>query len=87
MLYHVVGDAPDAGLKLPADHRLSVVNHLLSFGRMPLFACIAGFVYGLRPLHGEVAQFIGSKVRRLLLPLLFVGTACAMLPCCWRLAW
>ena len=79
VLYHVVGDAPDAGLKLPADHSLSIVNHLLAFGRMPLFACIAGFVYGLRPLQGEAAQFIGSKVRRLLLPLLFVGTAFGLL--------
>ena len=79
VLYHVVGDVPDAGLQLPADHGLSVFNHLVAFGRMPLFACIAGFVYALRPLRGEVAQFIGSKVRRLLLPLLFVGTAFALL--------
>ena len=79
VLYHVVGDVPVAGLKLPADHGLSVVNHLVSFGRMPLFACIAGFVYALRPLQGEVAQFIGSKVRRLLLPLFFVGTAFGLL--------
>ena len=79
VLYHVVGDSPDSGLKLSADHGLSVVNHLVSFGRMPLFACIAGYVYALRPLQGEVGQFIGSKVRRLLLPLLFVGTAFALL--------
>ncbi len=79
VLYHVVGDAPDAGLRLPADHGLSVVNHLVAFGRMPLFACIAGFVYALRPLQGEVAQFIGSKARRLLLPLFFVGTAFGLL--------
>lgn len=79
VLYHVVGDAPDSGLKLPAEHGLSVVNHLLAFGRMPLFACIAGFVYALRPLQGEVAQFLGSKMRRLLLPLLFVGTAFGVL--------
>ena len=79
VLYHVVGDTPDAGLKLPDGHGLSVVNHLLAFGRMPLFACIAGLVYALRPLTGEVTLFIGSKVRRLLLPLLFVGTAFGLL--------
>lgn len=79
VLYHVVGDVPDAGLNLPADHSLSVVNNALAFVRMPLFACIAGFVYALRPLRGEVAQFMGSKVRRLLLPLLFVGTTFGLL--------
>ena len=82
VLYHVVGDVPYSGLMLPDDHPLSMVNHALAFGRMPLFACIAGFVYALRPLRrevGEVTQFIGSKVRRLLLPLLFVGTAFALL--------
>ena len=79
VLYHVVGDAPDSGLKLPDDHAISVFNHLVAFGRMPLFACIAGFVYALRPLQGEVGRFIGSKVRRLLLPLLFVGSAFALL--------
>lgn len=79
VLYHVVGDSPDAGLKLPAEHGLSVFNHAVAFGRMPLFACIAGFVYALRPLQGEVAEFIVSKMRRLLLPLLFVGTAFGLL--------
>ena len=82
VLYHVVGDAPYSGLMLPDDHPLSVVNHALAFGRMPLFAAIAGFVYALRPLKremGEATQFIVSKVRRLLLPLLFVGTAFALL--------
>ena len=79
VLYHVVGDSAGAGLKLPAEHGLSVFNHLVAFGRMPLFACIAGFVYALRPLLGEVAQFIGSKMRRLLLPLFFVGSAFGLL--------
>lgn len=85
VMYHVVGDAPYSGLMLPDDHPLSVINHALAFGRMPLFAAIAGFVYALRPLKrqvgevGEVTQFMGSKVRRLLLPLLFVGTAFALL--------
>ena len=79
VLYHVVGDSAGAGLKLPAEHGLSVFNHLVAFGRMPLFACIAGFVYALRPLQREVAQFIGSKMRRLLLPLFFVGSAFGLL--------
>jgi len=82
VLYHVVGDSTAAGLKLSAEHGLSIVNHLVAFGRMPLFACIAGFVYALRPLRplpGETAQFIGSKMRRLLLPLLFVGTTFGLL--------
>ncbi len=79
VLYHVVGDSTAAGLKLSAEHGLSVVNHLVAFGRMPLFACIAGFVYALRPLQGEATQFIGSKMRRLLLPLFFVGTTFGLL--------
>lgn len=49
-------------------------KYILSFIRMPLFACISGYVYALRPLvPGAGWKFLGGKIRRLLLPMVCVG--------------
>jgi peptidoglycan/LPS O-acetylase OafA/YrhL len=49
-------------------------KYIFSFIRMPLFACISGYVYALRPLApGAGWKFLGGKVRRLLLPMVCVG--------------
>ncbi|MEJ7930637.1 acyltransferase [Ramlibacter sp. AN1015] len=79
VLFHVVGDTPDAGLRLPLDHPLQLFNQVLSYVRMPLFGCIAGYVYALRPCGAEWPVFLRSKARRLLLPLLTVGSVFAAL--------
>ena len=49
-------------------------KYILSFIRMPLFACISGYVYALRPLvPGAGWKFLGGKIRRLLLPMVCIG--------------
>lgn len=78
VLFHVAGDSPDAGLRLPADHDLQFFNQVLIYLRMPLFGCIAGYVYARRPVGPEVAGFMAGKARRLLLPLLTVGSTFAL---------
>ena len=78
VLFHVAGDAPDAGLRLPLDHPLQFFNHVLMYFRMPLFAVIAGYVYARRPCGPDWTGFLSSKARRLLLPLLTVGTTFAL---------
>ena len=44
---------------------------------MPMFTFLSGYVYAWRPFAGNGKQFMGGKVRRLLLPMLVVGTAFA----------
>ena len=78
VLFHVAGDSPDAGLRLPDEHDLQFFNQVLIYLRMPLFGCIAGYVYARRPVGPQVSPFLWSKARRLLLPLLTVGSAFAL---------
>lgn len=78
VLFHVVGDTPEVGLVLPRAHGLHALNDAISYVRMPLFALIAGYVYALRPYQGDTGRFIKSKVQRLLLPVLTVGTVFAL---------
>ncbi len=76
--FHVVG-GPSQGLRLPADHLLPQLNDVLQLLRMPLFSFLSGFVYAWRPYSGEPAMFLKAKVRRLLVPMLLVGTLFAVL--------
>lgn len=78
VLFHVVGDTPSVGLRIPEGHWLQVVNEALAYIRMPLFSFISGYVYGFRPYQGHALGFIKGKVRRLLLPLITVGTIFAV---------
>ncbi|MEO7887915.1 MAG: acyltransferase [Polaromonas sp.] len=78
VLFHVVGDTPAVGLKVPEGHWLQVFNEGLAYIRMPLFSFISGYVYAFRPFQGNAPEFIKGKVRRLLLPLLTVGTLFAI---------
>ena len=78
VLFHVVGDTPAVGLKIPQGHWLQVVNEALAYVRMPLFSFISGYVYGFRPYQGNPLGFLKGKVRRLLLPLITVGTIFAV---------
>lgn len=79
VLFHVVGDSPQAGLRLDEAHPLQFFNQVLAYLRMPLFAAIAGFVYALRPVRQQPLAFLAGKARRLLWPLLTVGTTFALL--------
>jgi len=76
--FHVVGSGA-SGLFLNSDHALNQVNNVLAYIRMPLFTFLSGFVYACRPYSGEPIEFFKGKVRRLLVPMLLVGTFFAML--------
>jgi glucan biosynthesis protein C len=55
-------------------HFYKSLLYILGFIRMPLFTCISGYVYALRPLMpGNGLKFMAGKARRLLLPLIGVG--------------
>lgn len=77
--FHVIGDTPAAGLRLADDHALTDANDLLALLRMPLFSFLSGVVYAWRPYRGDPGGFITGKLRRLIVPLLLVGTFFALL--------
>ena len=78
VLFHVVGDTPNVGLRIPEGNWLQLLNESLAYLRMPIFSFLSGYVYGFRPYQGGPAAFIGGKLRRLLLPVLTVGTLFAL---------
>ena len=80
--FHVVGVSADTGLRLPADHWLQQLNGALAYLRMPLFSFLSGYVYAFRPYRpgqSDARGFIQGKMRRLLLPMLTVGTIFALM--------
>lgn len=67
--YHVIGVDRTSGLGLDYPHPLRIFADFFIDVRMPLFAFIAGYVYGLRPVApGGYRVFLAGKFRRLLLP-------------------
>ncbi|MEN9904616.1 MAG: hypothetical protein RLZZ555_1181 [Pseudomonadota bacterium] len=80
VLYKVVGTDPDVGLEV-ADGPLRWFNDGLAYLRMPLFTLLSGLVYGRRPFRAgdDDKAFLLGKARRLLLPMLVVGTLFALL--------
>lgn len=78
VLYHVVGDDPRTGLTV-TDGPVRLLNDSLAYLRMPLFTFLSGLVYGMRPFAGDSQRFLMGKVRRLMIPLLVVGTMFALL--------
>jgi fucose 4-O-acetylase-like acetyltransferase len=79
VIFHVVGQDAHSGLRLPDDDLLRQVNDVLAYVRMPLFSLLSGYVYAWRPYTGGAGGFIRGKARRLLVPVLTVGTAFAVL--------
>lgn len=75
--YHVIGTDPNNGLKLSSGFYRDVAD-VLAYLRMPLFTFLSGVVYAYRPFREGVQVFIAKKARRLLFPLLTVGTAFAV---------
>lgn len=74
--YHIVGSDENSGLKL-SDGLIRTVTNGLDFLRMPLITAIGGIVYALKPCRRAsdgLGLFAEKKIRRLLVPMLFVGT-------------
>lgn len=74
--YHVVGET-DTGLQITTG-LLRDINDYLAYVRMPLFTFLSGYVYAYRPFRSGAKAFIAGKARRLLIPLLVVGTLFAV---------
>lgn len=75
--HHVIGTDAGMGLRLE-DGFYRAANDLTDHLRMPLFSILAGFTYALRPFAGDMKRFLSGKFRRLLLPMLIVGTVFAV---------
>lgn len=72
---HVIGSASDGGMKVDDDSVWRYFYYTFEYLRMPLFTVISGWVYALKPAEkGNFFDFNIKKVRRILLPLVFVGT-------------
>ncbi len=76
--FHVVGDTPSSGLTISSGVYREI-NDLLAYIRMPLFTFLSGIVYAYRPPSKDFLAFAKSKARRLLIPMLTVGTLFALI--------
>lgn len=75
---HVVGI--DASVGLQVSHGfIRYLNDALAYIRMPLFTFLSGIVYAYRPFSGGAGRFVAGKSRRLLVPMLVVGTLFALI--------
>lgn len=69
---HVVGVAPDEGLRLPASSAWHQVMNVFNLVRLPLFTAMAGFLYAAMPATRRgYGDFIARKIRQLVPPILF----------------
>lgn len=73
---HVIGGESDRGMAVADDSIWRYYYVGLADIRMPLFAMLSGYVYALRPISkiDSLPRLITGKSRRLLVPLLTVGT-------------
>ncbi len=72
---HVIGIDGKGGMQVADNSLFRYFYDLFANIRMPLFTVISGWVYALHPVgKGETTIFLRKKARRLLLPLIFVGT-------------
>ncbi len=71
---HVIGVDADGGMKVAEDSIWRHIYFSFEYLRMPLFTVISGWVYALYPVKpGGLKIFMSKKVRRVLLPMVFVG--------------
>ncbi|MFT6909260.1 MAG: peptidoglycan/LPS O-acetylase OafA/YrhL [Oleiphilaceae bacterium] len=76
--YHVIGSSGVNGLKI-SDGFYRDINDVLAYLRMPLFTFLSGIVYAYRPFESDAKSFLLKKARRLLIPMLIVGTIFVLL--------
>ena len=78
VLWHAVGGNPRSGFHIGEGSLWRIFVDFFSYIRMPLFAFLSGYVYSWRPFAGNHGGFLAGKARRLLLPMLVVGTLFAI---------
>lgn len=75
VLGHVIGPDFGSGMHVADDSPLRYVYRALQMLRLPLFTVLSGYVYAMRPVErAKVGEFLAGKARRLLLPLLSMGS-------------
>lgn len=75
VLGHVIGSTSEGGMKVANDSFFRYIYDLFVNIRMPLFTVISGWVYALHPVKSDnISIFMQKKVRRLLFPMIFVGS-------------
>ncbi|MFT6735617.1 MAG: fucose 4-O-acetylase-like acetyltransferase [Polaribacter sp.] len=76
--YHVIGSNYTNGLRI-SEGMYRDLNDIFVFIRMPLFTFLSGYIYTNRPFSGNIAIYVNGKTKRLLIPMLVVGTIFALL--------
>ncbi|MBP3037155.1 acyltransferase [Arthrobacter sp. zg-ZUI100] len=73
---HVIGSSSSSGMNVDNSSYWRFFYLGLEDIRMPLFSALSGYVYALRPVRvpKTLPKLIRGKVRRLLVPLITVGT-------------
>ncbi|MBN1181895.1 MAG: acyltransferase [Bacteroidales bacterium] len=72
---HVIGASKETGLRVQDDSGWRYFYDSFEYLRMPLFTVISGFIYSFRPVEpGRLFPFLKGKARRILFPLIAVGT-------------
>ena len=75
VVFHAIGNEPTAGMHVARDSGLHFFAQFFTYIRMPLFSFLSGFVYAYHPvLDSTRAQFVLSKWRRLIVPMLTAAT-------------
>jgi peptidoglycan/LPS O-acetylase OafA/YrhL len=73
---HVIGSSAEGGMQVKDDSFLRHLYFTFEYLRMPLFTVISGWVYALHPASvSSLKSFFVKKVRRILLPMIFVGAS------------
>ncbi|MEG2282145.1 MAG: acyltransferase [Rikenellaceae bacterium] len=72
---HVIGSAPDGGMKIDYPSGWRYLYIWIDYIQMPLFTAIAGWIYALKPIGKPPFRgFVSNKIKRLLIPMATVGT-------------
>jgi peptidoglycan/LPS O-acetylase OafA/YrhL len=81
--FHVIGDSAHSGLRVGPDSPFNYFDLGLADVRMPLFTLISGYAYAMLPVAQwrDYPQLVRGKSRRLLLPLVTVGTVLYIVKC------
>lgn len=74
--HHIIGISVTRGMRVSDDSGWRILDLALVDLRMPLFTAISGYVYAMRPIASldDMRGLFRAKSRRLLLPLMTVGT-------------
>ena len=73
---HVIGSTSAEGMQVKDDSFLRHLYYTFEYLRMPLFTVISGWVYALHPASLiNLKSFFEKKVRRIILPLIYVGAS------------